>query len=123
VRTSLALLAVMREMSGDKFAWRTEVYEFVRDPIAIRFAFWVIRERVGLEGGKAWRDLAATWNAEEAAFFAAAAYRIVIRLRKRPRLPIHLFRDEVPTREHGAGERQEQERLGEAPVGKSAALS
>jgi uncharacterized protein YbbC (DUF1343 family) len=68
VRTSLALIAVMREMSGDKFAWRTEVYEFVRDPIAIDLLFGSSRERVGLEGGKAWRDLAATWNAEEAAF-------------------------------------------------------
>jgi uncharacterized protein YbbC (DUF1343 family) len=68
VRTSLALLAVMREMSGPKFAWRTEEYEFVRDPIAIDLLFGSARERKHLESGKPWRDLLAAWQAEEEAF-------------------------------------------------------
>ena len=68
VRTSLALLAVMREMSGEKFAWRTEVYEFVRDPIAIDLLFGSSRERKHLEAGRSWRELPAQWEAEELAF-------------------------------------------------------
>ncbi|MBI3879026.1 MAG: DUF1343 domain-containing protein [Verrucomicrobia bacterium] len=68
VRTSLALLAAMREMSGRNFAWRTEVYEFVRDPIAIDLLFGSARERTHLESGKPWRDLLAAWATEEAAF-------------------------------------------------------
>jgi uncharacterized protein YbbC (DUF1343 family) len=68
VRTSLALLAVMREMSGPKFAWRTEIYEFVRDPIAIDLLFGSDRERKHLEAGKPWRELLSQWEKEEAAF-------------------------------------------------------
>ena len=68
VRTSLALLAVMREMSGDKFAWRTEIYEFVREPIAIDLLFGSDRERKHLEAGKSWRELPPLWESEEAAF-------------------------------------------------------
>ncbi len=68
VRTSLALLAVVREMSGDKFAWRTEVYEFVRDPIAIDLLFGSARERRHLEAGKPVAELEAVWLEEEEAF-------------------------------------------------------
>jgi len=69
VRTSLALLAAMREMSGANFAWRTEVYEFVREPIAIDLLFGSARERMHLEAGKPWRELLAGWATEEEAFF------------------------------------------------------
>ena len=68
VRTSLALLAVMREMSGDKFAWRTEVYEFARDPIAIDLLFGSGRERKHLEAGKPPAELHGAWRREEEAF-------------------------------------------------------
>lgn len=68
VRTSLALLAAMREMSGRQFAWRTEVYEFVREPIAIDLLFGSDRERVQLESGKTWRELSKAWTSEETAF-------------------------------------------------------
>jgi uncharacterized protein YbbC (DUF1343 family) len=68
VRASLALLAAMREMSGASFAWRTEVYEFVRDPIAIDLLFGSARERTHLEAAKPWRELAAGWAAEESDF-------------------------------------------------------
>ena len=64
----LALLAAMREMSGPKFAWRTEVYEFVREPIAIDLLFGSDRERKHLEAGKPWRELQSEWEREEAAF-------------------------------------------------------
>ena len=68
VRTSLALLAVMREMSGDKFAWRTEAYEFVKSPIAIDLLFGSDRERKHIEAGKPVSDLHAAWKQEEEAF-------------------------------------------------------
>jgi uncharacterized protein YbbC (DUF1343 family) len=68
VRTSLALLAAMREMSEAHFAWRTEIYEFVRDPIAIDLLFGSTRERKHLESGRPWRDLLPAWKKEEASF-------------------------------------------------------
>ena len=68
VRTSLALLAAMREMSGSHFAWRTEPYEFVRDPIAIDLLFGSARERTHLEAGRSWRELVPIWTKEETAF-------------------------------------------------------
>ena len=68
VRTSLALLTAMREMSGAKFAWRTELYEFVREPIAIDLLFGSARERTHLEAGRSWRELPPMWEPEEEAF-------------------------------------------------------
>jgi uncharacterized protein YbbC (DUF1343 family) len=68
VRTSLALLAAMREMSGAHFAWRTEVYEFVSHPIAIDLLFGSNRERTHLEAGRPWSDLPKAWLKEEEAF-------------------------------------------------------
>jgi len=68
VRTSLALLATMREMSGELFAWRTEVYEFVTKPIAIDLLFGSDRERTQIEAGRPWREIAAAWESEEQAF-------------------------------------------------------
>jgi uncharacterized protein YbbC (DUF1343 family) len=68
VRTGLAVLAALREASGERFAWRTEEYEFVRDPIAIDLLFGSERERRALVAGTAWQDIAAAWQAEEAEF-------------------------------------------------------
>jgi uncharacterized protein YbbC (DUF1343 family) len=68
VRTSLMMVAVMRELSGNHFRWRTETYEFVSNPIAIDLLFGSNRERLALEAGQDWRDLAETWRPEEAAF-------------------------------------------------------
>ena len=68
VRTSLALLAVIREMSGAQFAWRGEVYEFKKKPIAIDLLFGSSREREHLDAGHPWRDLLPEWAKEEAEF-------------------------------------------------------
>jgi uncharacterized protein YbbC (DUF1343 family) len=68
VRTSLAILAVMREISGPRFDWRREPYEFVADRLAIDLLFGSDRERVALERGESPRDIAAAWEAEEEAF-------------------------------------------------------
>lgn len=71
VRTGLAVLAVLRELSGTRFAWRTEEYEFVSDRPAIDLLFGSSRERLALEAGASWRDVAKAWEAEERAFGAA----------------------------------------------------
>jgi uncharacterized protein YbbC (DUF1343 family) len=68
VRTGLAVLAAIRELSAERFQWRTEPYEFVSHPIAIDLLFGSDRERSALEGGKSWRDIAAAWAPEEQAF-------------------------------------------------------
>ncbi len=68
VRSGLAVLAALRDAAGDRFAWRTEEYEFVRDPIAIDLLFGSDRERQALESGHNWRDIAAAWKGEEAEF-------------------------------------------------------
>jgi uncharacterized protein YbbC (DUF1343 family) len=68
VRTSLALLATFRELSGGRFAWRTEPYEFVDDKPAIDLLLGSDRERIGLEAGAPASELARAWEAEEDAF-------------------------------------------------------
>jgi uncharacterized protein YbbC (DUF1343 family) len=68
VRTTLALLAAFRELSGSRFAWRTEPYEFVVDKPAIDLLFGSDRERLGLEAGVPASELARAWEAEEEEF-------------------------------------------------------
>lgn len=68
VRTGLAVLAALRELSGTRFAWRTEVYEFVTDRPAIDLLFGSARERVAMEAGRPWPEIAAAWEPEEAEF-------------------------------------------------------
>lgn len=67
VRTGLAVTAALRRHAPE-FAWRTEEYEFVRDPIAIDLLFGSDRERLSIEAGADWREIAAAWEAEEASF-------------------------------------------------------
>jgi uncharacterized protein YbbC (DUF1343 family) len=68
VRTGLAVIAAFRELLGDAFRWRTERYEFVDDKPAIDLLFGSDRERLALEAGVPWREIAAGWEPEEAAF-------------------------------------------------------
>jgi uncharacterized protein YbbC (DUF1343 family) len=68
VRTSLAVLIAMRRLGPERFAWRTETYEFVSDPIAIDLLFGSDRERRAIEDGSDWQAIAAAWEAEEATF-------------------------------------------------------
>jgi hypothetical protein len=58
-------------VSGTRFAWRTEEYEFVSDRPAIDLLFGSDRERLALDAGTPWREIAAAWEPEEAAFRAA----------------------------------------------------
>ncbi len=68
VRASLAMLAAMRELSGDNFDWRREPYEFVADRLAIDLLFGSDRERLTQEAGRTPRDIARAWETEEEAF-------------------------------------------------------
>jgi uncharacterized protein YbbC (DUF1343 family) len=68
VRTGLAVLAALRTAAGDRFAWRKEEYEFIRNPIAIDLLFGSDREREALDAGQDWRDIAAMWEPEEERF-------------------------------------------------------
>jgi uncharacterized protein YbbC (DUF1343 family) len=68
VRTGLAVLAALRDASGDRFDWRRETYEFVSDRLAIDLLFGSDRERKALEAGQGWREIAAAWEAGEEAF-------------------------------------------------------
>ena len=65
-------LAVARGLGPDRFAWRTETYEFISDPIAIDLLFGSSRERDLIESGppSAWASdlFESVWRAEEADF-------------------------------------------------------
>ncbi len=65
VRTSLALLIQMRSQSVERFAWRTEIYEFVREPIAIDLLFGSSQERLAIEQGVSWQEIAKGWESQE----------------------------------------------------------
>jgi uncharacterized protein YbbC (DUF1343 family) len=68
VRTGVAVLAALRDLSGTAFAWRREPYEFVADRPAIDLLFGCDRERRALESGASARDVCRAWEAEEEAF-------------------------------------------------------
>ncbi len=65
VRTGLAVLWSLRRAAGDRFRWRTEEYEFVTNPIAIDLLFGSDRERLMMEAGAHWSEIAAMWVGEE----------------------------------------------------------
>lgn len=68
VRAGVAVLAVAKRQLGDRFRWRTERYEFVDDKPAVDLLFGSDRERRMLDAGAGWREVAAGWEAGEAAF-------------------------------------------------------
>jgi uncharacterized protein YbbC (DUF1343 family) len=68
VRTGLAVLAALRDFSGEHFAWRTEPYEFITDRPAIDLLFGSGRERRTLEAGRPAAEVARAWEAEEEDF-------------------------------------------------------
>ncbi len=68
VATYTWLLKLAREQDPEEFAWRTEPYEFVREPIAIDLLFGSDRERRAIEAGAPLSDIVAPWQSEEAAF-------------------------------------------------------
>jgi uncharacterized protein YbbC (DUF1343 family) len=63
-----AMIAAARAQDPEQFAWRTEPYEFVREPIAIDLLYGSSREREAIEAGVPVEDIAASWRANEAEF-------------------------------------------------------
>jgi len=59
---------VARAQDPDRFAWRTETYEFVKGIPAFDLLCGSDRERRGIEAGDHWRDLARAFAPEERAF-------------------------------------------------------
>lgn len=65
--TYTALLALARAQDPEKFAWRTEPYEFVSDPIAIDLLYGSPRERLAIESGEI-GGLPGAWARDEEEF-------------------------------------------------------
>ena len=68
VRASLTLLAAMRELSGEHFAWRRETYEFVSDRLAIDLLAGSARYRELVERGGNIDEWVAEWEEPLRAF-------------------------------------------------------
>lgn len=72
VRTYIQWLRAARRLDPSRFAWRTEPYEFVSDPIAVDLLYGSPRERSAIESDDdaEFDALFRSWEAEEAAFRA-----------------------------------------------------
>jgi uncharacterized protein YbbC (DUF1343 family) len=68
VRTGYAFLQIARALSPGDFQWRTEIYEYVTNPIAIDLLFGSARERLAIEQGIPWQDACSVWEPEERTF-------------------------------------------------------
>src|SRR5262249_38549777 len=64
VRTGLAVVAVLRKVSGKNFDWRRTPYEFVSDRLAIDLLFGSDRERGAIEEGQPHTEIASAWNTQ-----------------------------------------------------------
>lgn len=61
-------IRLARAQDPGRFAWRTEPYEFVREPIAIDLLFGSTAERQAIEAGVSAREMAEAWVAGEEEF-------------------------------------------------------
>jgi|JI10StandDraft_1071094.scaffolds.fasta_scaffold156082_2 uncharacterized protein YbbC (DUF1343 family) len=68
LRATVALLAAARAQAPADFAWRTEVYEYVTDRLAIDLLFGSERPRRALETGVSVDELMASFGPDERAF-------------------------------------------------------
>lgn len=69
----LVVIEAARRCDVERFAWRTQTYEFVDNPIAIDLLCGNSEARLGLEAGLRPRDLLDGWSEELAAFKAQRA--------------------------------------------------
>ena len=67
-RTYLALIGAARRLAPADFAWRTEVYEFERERLAIDLLLGRAELRDALEAGAALAELEGLWLGDEARF-------------------------------------------------------
>lgn len=68
VRTGVACLLAAREIGGDAFRWRTEMYEYRDDVPAIDLLAGTDELRKGIDAGRSLDELTASWEEELAAF-------------------------------------------------------
>jgi uncharacterized protein YbbC (DUF1343 family) len=68
VRAAIALIEAARHLAPDRFAWRTERYEFVSDRLAIDLLFGSDAPRRLLEGGATVPEVVETFADDERAF-------------------------------------------------------
>ncbi|MFZ4735145.1 MAG: exo-beta-N-acetylmuramidase NamZ family protein [Bradymonadia bacterium] len=73
LRLTLHLLWTLRRLYGPALEWRTEVYEFVGDRLAIDLLFGDLRGRTCIDDGSDPDALYAAWQAEARAFDAERA--------------------------------------------------
>jgi uncharacterized protein YbbC (DUF1343 family) len=69
-RTGIELLAAIRRLAPDLFAWREAPYEFVTDRPAIDLLTGDPQARAAIETGKGLEDWIAGWDADERSFRA-----------------------------------------------------
>jgi uncharacterized protein YbbC (DUF1343 family) len=67
-RTGLAAVLHARRQAPERFAWRTEPYEFVSDVLAFDLLCGSSRERLAIEGGATLAELVKPLGVEERAF-------------------------------------------------------
>jgi uncharacterized protein YbbC (DUF1343 family) len=67
-RTGLAVVLHARRQAPDRFAWRTEPYEFVSGVLAFDLLCGSAREREAIEAGASLRELSGPLAPEERAF-------------------------------------------------------
>ncbi len=71
--TGIAVLREARRLGGDRFEWRREAYEFVRDRLAIDLLFGTDGTRRLIEGNAPLADIEASWLAEQESFLQERA--------------------------------------------------
>jgi hypothetical protein len=69
----MVVVAAARRCDPERFAWRTEEYEYVTDPIAIDLLTGSSEYRKAIEGGHSLRELLESWRAELTEFAARRA--------------------------------------------------
>lgn len=68
VRAGLALIVAARQLAPSQFAWRTEVYEFVSDRLAIDLLMGGIHARTVIEAGGGLDEITSDFVHAEQAF-------------------------------------------------------
>lgn len=68
LRLGLHLLATVRALYGDQLRWRTEVYEYVKDQLAIDLLFGGTEAREAIDSGADVDALWHAWRAQSEAF-------------------------------------------------------
>jgi uncharacterized protein YbbC (DUF1343 family) len=65
VRLGVAILTTLHKLWPDELQWRTEVYEFVSDRLAIDLLLGDMSLRPLLENGASWEEVTASWSSQE----------------------------------------------------------